>query len=160
MAQPLTVVERTSLLHAPPEAVWARVTTWEGVNDELRPLFRLTRPPGLRDVDLDEVVGRPLGKAWLLLAGVVPVQYDDMTIAELEPGRRFLERSSMALLSPWIHERTVAADGDGTLLTDRLELGLRRPLGNVMELASVAGTVVSAVFAHRHRRLRRRFGAA
>ena len=36
------------------------------------------------------------------LLRVLPVEYDDLTIAELEPGRRFLERSTMMTLRRWM----------------------------------------------------------
>jgi hypothetical protein len=87
-------VERTTALAAPAERVWARVTTFAGVNDELRPWLRMTAPRRLRDASLDDVeLGRPVCRSWVLLGGVVPVEYDDVTLVERGPGMRFLERS-------------------------------------------------------------------
>ena len=86
----------------------------------------------------------------MLLFGLVPFDYDDLTLVEVWPGRGFLERSSMLSMRVWEHERTieVAAEG-GCVVRDRLsfEPGLPVPLG----------FVVRALFRHRHRRLRRLF---
>jgi hypothetical protein len=141
-------------LAAPPEAVWQRVTTPEGINDELLPLMRMTTPPALRGVTIGDVrVGESLGRSWMLLFGLIPVDFDDLTIAELEPGRRFLEASTMLTQSDWRHERIVDARERGCRVTDRLRWRGRVPLFDV-----VFGVAVPVLFRHRHRRLRRRFG--
>jgi len=44
-------VEEESVVAAQPDAVWARVSTFEGVNDELRPLMRMTAPARVRALD-------------------------------------------------------------------------------------------------------------
>jgi len=49
-------VEEESVVAAQPDAVWARVSTFEGVNDELRPLMRMTAPARVRALDPSEVV--------------------------------------------------------------------------------------------------------
>jgi ligand-binding SRPBCC domain-containing protein len=143
-------------LAAPPEAVWQRVTTPRGINDELLPLVRMTTPPALRGVTIGDVpVGESLGRSWLLMFGLVPVEFDDLTIAELEPGRRFLERSAMLTQSEWRHERIVEPHRDGCRVTDRLAWQGRWKASEVLY-----GLVVPVLFRHRHRRLRRGFGAA
>ncbi len=141
-------------LAAPPEAVWQRVTTLPGINDELLPLARMTTPPRMRGVTLGEVaVGEHLGRSWLLAFGLIPVEYDDMTITELGPGHRFLEQSTMLTQSRWRHERIVERIDRGCRVADRLAwLGRTRALGALLDLA------VPVLFRHRHRRLRRRFG--
>ena len=55
---PQTVVQ-ASTLPAAAEAVWARAVTPEGINDELRPLLRMTMPSSLRGKTISEV---PLGE--------------------------------------------------------------------------------------------------
>lgn len=55
-----------------------------------------------------------MGRAWLRLFGVLPFDYDLLTIAELEKGTRFLEESTMLSTSLWRHEQTVTLDGDGS----------------------------------------------
>jgi hypothetical protein len=141
-------------LAAPPEAVWQRVITPQGINDELLPVIRMKMPPALRGVTIvDLPVGKRLGRSWLLLFGLIPVDFDDLTIAELEPGRRFVERSTMLTQSEWCHERIVEARGRGCRVTDRLRWQGRIPVFGV-----VFGLAVPVIFRHRHRRLRQRFG--
>lgn len=150
---PQTVVQ-ASILPAATEEVWARAVTPEGINDELRPLLRMTMPSSLRDKTISEVpLGERLGRSWLLLFGLVPVDYDDLMLAERGPGFRFLERSTMLSMSEWEHERTVRAMGEGCEVTDRLTFQLRRPLAAVPGSARLAGAIVARLFAHRHRRL-------
>ncbi|MEV7428757.1 hypothetical protein AB0N29_03995 [Nocardioides sp. NPDC092400] len=145
---PTTTLTRTSTLLRPAAEVWARVTTPAGIRHEMRPLLSMTMPPRLRGGTLDDarlLLGRPLGKAWLLAGGVVPVDFDDMTLVALEPGRRFHESSRMLLFPRWEHERTVdPVDDASCTVTDRLVLEPRVP---------GTGHVVDRFFAHRHRRL-------
>lgn len=144
----------SSDLAAPPEVVWRRVTTMSGVNEELMPLLRMTVPAGLADAHIDELpVGRCVGRSRLLLFGVLPVDADDLTIAEHGPGMRFVERSAMLTQSHWEHERTVEPAGGGCRLTDRLAWR-----GRVVPLGAVYRLAVPLLFGHRHRRLRHRFG--
>jgi hypothetical protein len=89
----------------------------------------------------------------LLLFGLLPVDYDDLCLAELEPGRRFLERSEMLSMRLWQHERIVEPEGDGARVTDRLRFELRRVPAAIPGSARVAAWIVARFFAHRHRRL-------
>lgn len=74
------VVEAASLVTAEPAAGWARVVT-EGIADELAPWLAMSTPPGARGRTIDTVpVGRPPGRARLRLLGVLPVEYDAMTL--------------------------------------------------------------------------------
>jgi ligand-binding SRPBCC domain-containing protein len=150
----LRVVERQSVLVAPPEEVWERVSTFEGINDELSPVLRMTAPASVRLLDPAEVVlGERLFRSWVLLFGVLPIDYDDLTLIALEPGRGFHERSRMLSMRVWEHERTLEPDGAGCSVRDRLSFEPRLPgTGPLLE------RTVRAIFAHRHRRLRRAFG--
>jgi len=148
-------VEQVSVVPAPAGAVWERVITDEGINHELGPWLRMTMPPGLRGATIDDVaVGVPLGRSWLLALRVLPVDYDDLCLAELEPGTRFLERSSMLSMSLWQHERVVESlGGDTAQVTDRVRFELRSLPGAIPGAARLAKWVVRRLFAHRHRRL-------
>ena len=133
-------VRRASIVRAPADAVWARVTTFAGINDEFRPLMRMTAPRALREGSIaDMPVGERLCRSWILLGGVLPVEYDDLTLVEVETGR-FLERSSM-LTHP-----------EGALVTDRVAFTPRRGIP-----AAVTARLVGLTFSYRHRRLQRRF---
>lgn len=145
-------IRRASVLRAPADAVWARVTTFAGINDEMRPLMRMTAPRALREGGLDAVpIGTRACRSWILAVGVLPVEYDDLTLVELEPGR-FLERSSMLTQRMWEHERTVAPHSEGCLVTDRVAFTSRRAIP-----AALTARIVGLTFEHRHRRLQRRF---
>ena len=151
----MRVVEQQSVLAAPQETVWARVSTFEGINDELRPLMRMTAPARVRALDPSQVVlGERIFRSWVLLFGVIPIDYDDLTLIALEPGRGFHERSRMLSMRVWEHERTLEPAGDAaTRVTDRLSFEPRLPgSGPLLE------RFIGATFRHRHRRLRRRFG--
>ena len=152
-------LERSSRLPAAAADVWARAVTEVGINDELRPLLRMTMPRGLRGRTIDEVeVGTPLGRSWILLGGLVPVDFDDLRLVEVEPGRRFLERSRTLTFSVWQHERLVEPDGEGRCrITDRLGFELRPALAWLPGSARLARAGVAALFRHRHRRLARRY---
>ena len=144
-----------SALGADPRAVWQWATSVEGIADEMTPLLRMTFPRGMRALPVDAFVpGRRLCRSWLLLLGVLPVDRSDLTLVELEPGRRFLERSPMLSMAFWQHERIVAPSVLGTTVVDNLAFRPRL-LPRVLARASVA-----LFFRHRHARLRRRFGTA
>ena len=105
-------VQLESLLAASPETVWERASTFEGVNDELRPLLRMTAPARVRALDPSEVVlGERIFRSWVLLFGVLPIDFDDLTLIALEPGRGFHERSRMLSMKVWEHERSLEPDG-------------------------------------------------
>jgi ligand-binding SRPBCC domain-containing protein len=92
------------------------------------------------------------------LLGVVPFDYDHLTIAELDPGRGFDEQSTMLSMRSWRHERTVEPDGDAkTAVRDRLTFELRTPL---RPLTPIVTRGIGALFRHRHRRLQRHFADA
>lgn len=147
----------SSEVATPVAALWNFVTTPEGMNYELRPLIRMTVPRTMRGRTVDDVEpGDHLGRSWLLLGGFVPFEFDDITVAELDIGRRFMERSAMGSIRVWQHERSLQPlDTGGTRITDSIEYELRFPLPG---LERFTGHVLGLLFRHRHRRLSERFG--
>ena len=149
--------EVSTRLAAPAPQVWAFATTAEGVNAELMPIVRMTVPRGREDFSIADL--RPperLGRSWLLLGGLIPFDWDDIGIVSVGPGLSFSERSTMLSQRAWSHDRTVEPLGDGACtVTDRIAFVPRLP-----GIAPLLRLVFRAVFAHRHRRLRRRFGTA
>jgi ligand-binding SRPBCC domain-containing protein len=118
-------------------------------------LMRGTAPARVRALDPAQVVlGERIFRSWVLLFGVIPIDYDDLTLIALEPGRGFHERSRMLSMRVWEHERTLEPAGDSaTRVSDRLSFEPRLPgMGPLLE------RFIRATFRHRHRRLRRRFG--
>ncbi|HEY7255161.1 MAG TPA: hypothetical protein VH476_00640 [Solirubrobacterales bacterium] len=118
--------------------------------------MRMTVPAGVDGLDPEKIeLGTRIGRSWVFLLGLVPFDYDDLTLVSLDPGRGFLERSTMLSQRLWEHERTLEPAGDGCLITDRVRwqprLGLPgRPLR----------PLIGFIFRHRHRRLQRRFGGS
>ncbi len=140
---------------APAAEVWERVVHPDGFNDEMRPWITMRLPRGAAGLTVETVPrGRPIGRAWLRLFGLVPFDFDHMTVVEVEPGVRFLERSTMGSMRRWEHERTLTPIADGTRVHDRLTLEPRLP---VPGLGALLTTIVSAFFRHRHRRLQKYF---
>ncbi|MEZ5154939.1 MAG: hypothetical protein R2718_02400 [Solirubrobacterales bacterium] len=143
-----------------PQPLWESVCRLEGVNRELSPWLRMTAPPGLEGATIADLEpGKPAGRCRLLLFGLLPIDYDDLTIAEVDPPHRFLERSRMLTIDPWEHERTIRSVSAATsVLTDRLRFRLRLPLRAIPGSDRLAAAVVRVIFRHRHRRLAKLYG--
>lgn len=148
----MTAFRIASTLPAPIGHVWERVTTLEGVNDELRPLMRMTAPRGATLAAAP--VGTPWFRSWLLVLRVLPVDFDHLCLVRVDPPHGFHERSTMLSASVWEHRRTLTEEQGRTTVVDELDYTPRFPFGPVLDRA------VPVLFRHRHRRLRRRFGAA
>jgi ligand-binding SRPBCC domain-containing protein len=146
----------TTELQAPPESVWPRVVSLQGINHELGPWMRMTAPRGAELSPENAPLGRRWFRSWILLLGVLPFDYDDLCVERIEHGRGFLERSRMLSASVWEHERTLEPFGErATRLTDRVCFAPRLPAAAALQKALIA-----AIFRHRHRRLQAFFGAA
>jgi hypothetical protein len=148
-------VDRSVQLPRRATDVWAHVTTPEGINDELRPWMHMTTPPGLPGSLEDVVAGAQLGRSYILLLGVVPFDWDDLGIEELEPGY-FHERSTMASADEWQHERWVqplVGDPRGCVVHDRIRFVPRRWVTKVPGGPRFHRAVINALFRHRHQRL-------
>ncbi|MDO5534757.1 MAG: hypothetical protein Q4F65_08910 [Propionibacteriaceae bacterium] len=144
-------VENEVVVPAGMTAVWERIVGPDGINHELRPWLTMTMPREIAGLTIDSVpLGRPLGRAWLRLFGIVPFDFDKLVVVEVDAGRRFLERSSMLSMSLWEHERTLTPVAGGTRVHDRVTFRPRLP---VPGLAGLLARVVDTLFKHRHRRL-------
>lgn len=145
-------LRRASVLAVAPEDLWARVGTVDGANLELAPWLRMTAPRHVRRLE-DLPTGVPAFRSWLLLVGLVPVDRDEVRLVGVDPLHGFVERSRLLSAPRWEHERTLERHAAGTLLTDRLDVVVRRALPVRAHRA-----VVAATFDHRHRQLRAAFG--
>lgn len=153
-----TTFEQKTTLPRSASDVWRRVTTPEGINDELFPWLRMTTPPSLRGKTIDQLPrGEYLGRSWLLAFGWLPVDFDDLTLAEVEEGPhyRFKETSHMLGIRAWVHERTVRATPEGCEVHDRLTFELRRPGEWLPGWRRGMLGVLKFLFRHRHSRLLR-----
>jgi hypothetical protein len=147
-------IVRSSRLAASADRVWDHAVTMSRVNAELWPLARMSYPREAATLSLSpEQIGRPLFRSTIYFLGLLPVDYDEITIVEFEPGRRFLERSRMFTQAVWQHERTVESCAGGCTITDRIDFSPRLRL-----FAPLYRPVFAAAFALRHHRLRQLFG--
>jgi ligand-binding SRPBCC domain-containing protein len=147
---------KRSIVPATPDEVWDQITTPDGINAELSPWMKMTVPGPLRGKSIHDLeLGKRLGRSYFLLFGFIPFDYDDITIAELEHGKRFRETSSMGSISNWEHERTLRAVEGGTEVTDRITLEMRWPLSRIPGLQHQVAKTLAWLFDHRHRRLAR-----
>lgn len=119
----------------------------------MMPLLAMTAPPGIeRLTDVPMTPGKPLFRSRLLLGGLVPAGTSTLTLESLDPGSGFVERSPTTGMAYWRHERRIVAHGTGCRVTDRLTF---EPLW----LPGLTTRIIHMFFHHRHRRLRRLFGA-
>ncbi len=145
----------SSQLAAPAETVWQHAISPSGINRELMPLVRMTFPAGAENFSEQWKPGQRLFRSWILLGGLLPVDYDDIALLEVEPGHRFLEHSTMLTQKSWRHERTIEPIPCGCRVTDRVAFNPR-----ISFLGPLYAPIFKAAFALRHRNLRRLFGAA
>lgn len=151
------IIERESVIDAPAEAVWARVVTPEGINDELRPWMTMSMPRGRKNLTVDTIpVGQPVGRCWMRLFGILPIDYDLLTVEKLFDGRGFYEESTMMSMRRWRHERMLTPDGTKTVVRDRITFELRLAFRPATPVLAVA---LGALFGHRQRRLQRYFAS-
>src|SRR5262245_12119875 len=137
-------------LPTPADRVSAHASTFAGINRELRPLGQMTYPPAKARLTPEAFPpGQVALRSWVLLFGLVPVDYDDITLVELEPGRGFHESSRLFSLSRWEHRRTIEPAGDGCVVRDEVSFEPRWSLAGPL-----LARVYRLAFQHRHRRLR------
>lgn len=149
------VFRKASEIACPVDRVWERVITQEGINDEMGPYVKMTMPRQFRGKTIADVTpGTRIGKSFLLLFGVLPFGFDDITVAQIEPGRMFREESAMTGMRTWIHHRTLEPTNGKTIVTDEVTIAPHLPIPG---LARLLGFALAAFFDHRHRRLQRHF---
>lgn len=149
---PPVQLEFRSCLTTPPAGVWQWITSFRGISTEMRPLIRMSVPRGVKCLtDIDIVPGEPMFFSWILLFGVLPVDWSKLTLLELEEGRGFVEQSPMASMKLWRHERRIEAAERGCILIDKLSFEPRFA-------APLIVWFVRRFFMHRHAVLRKYLG--
>src|SRR5262245_37952122 len=94
-------------LVAPAERVWAHASTFACVNRPLWPPVQMTYPPAKARITPEAFPeGQFAFRSWLLLFGLIPLDYDDLTLVELRLGQGFHEVSRMFAAPRWEHRRT------------------------------------------------------
>jgi ligand-binding SRPBCC domain-containing protein len=141
-----------SALSVSAERAWAWATSVKGIRAELSPIADMTVPRGVEGLSEGKIeLGKPIGTSWVLLFRFLPIDRSQLTLVELEPGKRFLERSPMLSMKLWQHERIVTPTEGGSLLVDNLTFEPR-------VFGSLVRRLVRAFFENRHRVLRRELG--
>lgn len=142
----------SSRLGATPAQAWSWALSVDGVSRELWPLMRMTAAPGVRNLD-DVAIepGKRLFRSWIFLLGIIPLGYSDLTLVELERGRRFLEDSPMSSMRRWRHERTIVPAPGGCTLRDDLTFEPRIA-------PALTAWLIRTIFTHRHAVLRQELG--
>ncbi|HVT33944.1 MAG TPA: hypothetical protein VHE37_00060 [Nevskiaceae bacterium] len=143
----------SSDLDAAPADVWRHASSMAGVNHELLPLMRMTHPRDATDLSSQLLkLGQTAFVSTLLLFGLLPADRHHLMLERLYPGVGFDERSWSWLQRVWIHRRRIEQHGEVTRITDELEFEPR-----LFFMAPLLRPVIRALFAHRHRRLRKKF---
>ena len=134
------------------ETVWARISSWEGVNYELGPLVQMSVPaefPHLIDIPAD---GVSHFTSRILFLGWLPIDQHHFGLKEIKPPHFFDERSENRMMRVWTHKRTVSSMHTGVVVTD--ECSFEPRLG---WLGPLLLGMYKLVFTIRHKRLRSYF---
>ena len=99
--------EISSELNATPSLLWDAAVTPANINREFRPVLRMTFPNGTRRIAEPLVLNQTKFRSWLLLFGVLPIEYDDLAFSEVVEGQMFHEKSSMFFVRTWEHIRRI-----------------------------------------------------
>ncbi len=157
MSETEPTFRKVSEVAASVDRVWDLVTTQEGINHEMGPFMKMTMPKAFRSKSIGDVSpGTHIGRSFLLLFGVIPFGTDDITVAQIEPGRMFREESAMTGMRTWIHHRTLEPVAGKTIVTDQVTLAPHLPIPG---LGRLLARILAAFFNHRHRRLQGHFAA-
>ncbi|MEW6078010.1 MAG: hypothetical protein AB1724_09375 [Thermodesulfobacteriota bacterium] len=115
--------------------------------------MRMSAPPGVTDLTSIVVTpGKRLFRSWILLFGVIPFDFSDLTLESLEPGVGLVEQSPMGSMRLWRHVRRIEAASAGCILTDELTFEPRFA-------GRLTNRIIKAFFRHRHRMLARYLGS-
>lgn len=140
--------EITSDISAPMTEVWQKVSTMQGVNDELAPLVRMSAPADLRRLPFTQApLKQPLFASWVLLFGVLPFDRHQLRLDEVWEGG-FRENSSSLIHRTWRHEHVIIPHNGSCTLKDTVRFEPRVPL-----LGYILLPVVRLIFRHRHKQL-------
>ncbi|MDJ0920896.1 MAG: hypothetical protein QNI84_07195 [Henriciella sp.] len=134
------------------DEVWQQVGSWEGVNYELGPVFRMSYPNAyaqLADIPAD---GKSYFSAGVRLFGLVPVDQHKFSFTGFDAPNSFDERSSNFNMTLWTHRRTLIERDGGVEITDTCSFVPRLPF-----MGGVLKSIFAWVFKRRHQRLIRHF---
>lgn len=87
----------------------------------------------------------------ILLGGILPIDFSDLTLLSLTPGVGFVEQSRMGSMRSWRHERQICRVESGCRVADTLTF--ERRFGGRLAVA-----FVRKFFIHRHNMLKKHLG--
>ena len=145
--------EISSELNATPSLLWDAAVTPANINREFRPVLRMTFPKGTRRITEPLVINQTKFRSWLLLFGVLPIEYDDLAFSRVIEGQMFHERSSMFFARTWEHIRRITPEECGSRLTDTIRFEPK-----VRILGTVQLKLFKLVFKIRHMNLLKTYG--
>jgi len=141
-----------SRINCPLEQMQGRLFTMRQVNNELAPWIHMSAPEPWANLDIRHwPTGETLFRSTIYLFGLIPVDRHQFGMASQSPSG-FREQSRSLLQKSWIHERHIVAEGNRTLITDRIFFTPR-----LQGLALLLRPIYSWLFKHRHRRLEKAF---
>jgi ligand-binding SRPBCC domain-containing protein len=147
------VLEREERIAAPLDTVFAFF-------EDPRNLGELT-PPGM-SFNITDVENLPMQAGTSIRYTITPngVPMAWLTeIVEYEPGRGFVDLQVAGPYRYWRHRHTFGADGDSTIMRDRVEYQMPfGPLGRLAQ-ALVVARQLDAIFDYRTEAVRRLFGS-
>jgi hypothetical protein len=124
------------------------------INVEMSPWLAMTYPREAATASLEQArTGETLFTSWVLFLRFLPIERWRLRLAEIGPGRRFVEESGTLGLRTWRHERRVEEAPRGCVLTDRVTLEARLPF-----VTPLVALFVGWFFGRRHATLRKLFG--
>lgn len=135
------------------DTLWQHAVTPLDINAEFRPLLSMSFPDGMDDITAGWQPGCHRFRSWIKLGGLLPVDYDDIALAEVKLGSHFYEVSSLASQAVWEHRRAIVALQGGARLTDSVSFTSR-----IAWLEPLYEWVFRWVFLWRHHNLRRMYG--
>ena len=132
---------------ASPEEVWALKTDPARLEAEMMPVLKMHFEDADAPARALRAEGLPASfSSEIQLGGVIGLLDWPVEIAEVEPGRRLVDRSTNDLFSRWEHEHLVEPASDATRYLDSV---IFTPRPSQHELVA---QMVQRFFVHRHRR--------
>jgi hypothetical protein len=146
--------EAHSRIEGDQKLVARELLTMEGVNHELHPIVKMTASSEWAKKPLTEwPVNIALFTSTILLFGLVPVDAHTFRLRDVH-SNGFQESSSSLVNNEWNHRRTISNQPSGCLVHDVVEY-----LPKVSILGQMMKPIYKAIFNHRHKRLKRKYGA-
>lgn len=143
-----------STVKSKPEKLSKDLLTMAGVNEELHPFLHMSSPIEWRTQPISGwPINTRLFKSWITLAGVIPVDRHQFEFKAIHR-HGFKECSSSFFNHEWHHERTIEASAEHSIIRDSVHYTSKVAVAGIL-----MKPLYQAIFKHRHRKLRLKYGA-